>query len=242
MSTLSDFLKQKRLNMGLTLEEVGKKVGVGKSTVRKWENGLIENMGRDKIVLLSKALDISPLDILEIDTSLEDSKSSHLLLDMFNVLSSERQDEVLSFTKQQLNKQNSNNTNEINEDIFEFPQRTIISGRSTAAGAPIDGEYEDSNANVSVVDRAEIPRNADEILTIAGDSMEPRLHKGQQAFIHHQPTVENGEIAIISIEDIGVTCKFVYIGEDKIRLVSANDKYDDIIYPIEEIRIIGKVL
>ncbi|CAM2809427.1 conserved hypothetical protein [Dellaglioa algida] len=100
---MSDFLKQKRLNMGLTLEEVGKKVGVGKSTVRKWENGLIENMGRDKIVLLSKALDISPLDILEIDTSLEDSKSSHLLLDMFNVLSSERQDEVLSFTKQQLN-------------------------------------------------------------------------------------------------------------------------------------------
>lgn len=48
----------------MTLEQVGQLVGVGKSTVRKWENGMIENMGRDKIVALSKALNISPLDIL----------------------------------------------------------------------------------------------------------------------------------------------------------------------------------
>lgn len=48
----------------MTLEQVGELVGVGKSTVRKWENGMIENMGRDKIVALSKALNISPLDIL----------------------------------------------------------------------------------------------------------------------------------------------------------------------------------
>ncbi len=48
----------------MTLEQVGELVGVGKSTVRKWENGMIENMGRDKILALSKALNISPLDIL----------------------------------------------------------------------------------------------------------------------------------------------------------------------------------
>ncbi len=28
---------------------------------RKWETGMIENMGRDKIVALSKILDVSPL-------------------------------------------------------------------------------------------------------------------------------------------------------------------------------------
>ncbi|EMF0380245.1 transcriptional regulator [Enterococcus hirae] len=59
-----DVLKEKRLEKNMTLEDVGKLVGVGKSTVRKWENGMIENMGRDKIVSLSKALDISPLEIL----------------------------------------------------------------------------------------------------------------------------------------------------------------------------------
>lgn len=61
---MESILKTKRLEKNMTLEEVGNLVGVGKSTVRKWENGMIENMGRDKIVALSKALDISPLDIL----------------------------------------------------------------------------------------------------------------------------------------------------------------------------------
>ena len=59
-----NILKEKRLEKNMTLEDVGNLVGVGKSTVRKWENGMIENMGRDKIVAISKALGISPLDIL----------------------------------------------------------------------------------------------------------------------------------------------------------------------------------
>ena len=42
-------IKQLRLSRGMTLEQVGNIVGVGKSTVRKWENGDIKNMGRDKI-------------------------------------------------------------------------------------------------------------------------------------------------------------------------------------------------
>ena len=35
-------------------------VGVGKSTVRKWETGMIANMKRDKIALLAKALGTTP--------------------------------------------------------------------------------------------------------------------------------------------------------------------------------------
>lgn len=45
---------------GLTLEEVGKAVGVGKSTVRKWETGAIANMRRDKIAALAAVLDTTP--------------------------------------------------------------------------------------------------------------------------------------------------------------------------------------
>lgn len=30
-------IKSRRLELGLTLEQVGQKVGVGKSTVRKWK-------------------------------------------------------------------------------------------------------------------------------------------------------------------------------------------------------------
>lgn len=37
-------LKNRRLELGMTLEDVGDYVGVGKSTVKKWENGMINNM------------------------------------------------------------------------------------------------------------------------------------------------------------------------------------------------------
>lgn len=49
---------RKRYHM--TLQELGDKVGVTKSTVRKWENGMIENMRRDKILKVAKALSVSP--------------------------------------------------------------------------------------------------------------------------------------------------------------------------------------
>ena len=53
-------LKQLRQDRGLTLEQVAEVVGVGKSTVRKWETGMIANMRRDKIADLAKALGTTP--------------------------------------------------------------------------------------------------------------------------------------------------------------------------------------
>lgn len=57
---LGEKIKKLRIEQGLTLEEVGNRVGVGKSTVRKWESGEIANMRRDKISLIAKALGVSP--------------------------------------------------------------------------------------------------------------------------------------------------------------------------------------
>lgn len=57
---IGDTIKEKRLQLGLTLEEVGRAVGVGKSTVKKWEDGFIANMRRDKIAKLSFVLELDP--------------------------------------------------------------------------------------------------------------------------------------------------------------------------------------
>lgn len=59
--TVGERIKSLREKQGMTLEELGNKVGVGKSTVRKWENGMIENMRRDKIAKLASALGVTPL-------------------------------------------------------------------------------------------------------------------------------------------------------------------------------------
>ena len=64
---VGNVIKIRRQELGYTLEELGKLVGVGKSTVRKWENGMIENMGRDKIAMLAKALNLSPMVLLDME-------------------------------------------------------------------------------------------------------------------------------------------------------------------------------
>lgn len=69
----SNKLAQRREELGLTLEQVGEIVGVGKSTVRKWENGDIKNMRRDKIPLLANALQVPIEFIMGIEPN---SKSS----------------------------------------------------------------------------------------------------------------------------------------------------------------------
>ena len=53
-------IKALREEKGMTLEDLGNKVGVGKSTVRKWETGMIANMRRDKILKVADALGTDP--------------------------------------------------------------------------------------------------------------------------------------------------------------------------------------
>lgn len=62
-----DFIKKRRLKLGLSYAELGRLCEVDKTTVRKWELGLIENMRRDNMVLLAKALGVSPLVLLGIE-------------------------------------------------------------------------------------------------------------------------------------------------------------------------------
>lgn len=66
-------IKQRRAELGLTLEEIGKAVGVSKSTVKKWEDGFISNMKRDKIALLSKVLKMNPVSFI-----LEESEAPNI--------------------------------------------------------------------------------------------------------------------------------------------------------------------
>lgn len=57
-------LKKRRLDLGLTLEQVADHCGVNSSTVARWESGEIENMRRDKIEKYAQALQVSPAVIM----------------------------------------------------------------------------------------------------------------------------------------------------------------------------------
>lgn len=82
-------------------------------------------------------------------------------------------------------------------------------------------------------------------LIAKGDSMTgARIYDGDIVFIRQQPTVNNGEIAAVLIDD-EATLKRVYVREDSIRLEPENPKYKPLLYVGEQrnsIRILGKAV
>ena len=69
---IKDILKDRRLELQLTLEDVAKRVGVSPAPISRWDSGDIANMRRDRIAALAEALQISPAVIMgwDVDTTL----------------------------------------------------------------------------------------------------------------------------------------------------------------------------
>ena len=61
---IGDRIRQLRTAAGMTLQDLGDKVGVGASTVRKWETGYIKSLGHDKLHRLAIALNTTPTYLL----------------------------------------------------------------------------------------------------------------------------------------------------------------------------------
>ena len=70
-------IHEARKRAGLTLEELGKKVGVSKSTVRKYEIGEISNIPSDKIEKIAQATGTSEAFIMGWDNLKEDNAAFH---------------------------------------------------------------------------------------------------------------------------------------------------------------------
>ena len=75
-----DRIKARRLELGLTLDDVAKLVGVSNPTISRWESGAIVNQRRDKIELLAKALRVTPGELMGWGNSRIESTKSPLRL------------------------------------------------------------------------------------------------------------------------------------------------------------------
>ncbi len=85
--------KTKREELGLTYEQLGNIIGVGKSTVRKWgTRNDRKYKKRDNIIALAKALNISPATIMGWDVETTDmlKKDEKELLSNYNKLNTKR--------------------------------------------------------------------------------------------------------------------------------------------------------
>ncbi len=110
-----DLIRKRRAEIGITLEDIGKIVGVSKATVQRWESGKIKNIRRDKIEKLSIALQTTPAYLMGWEESaqtdfynLPDIPSPSevdpdmFVLDMYKQLDAEDKAEIRGEMKQML--------------------------------------------------------------------------------------------------------------------------------------------
>ena len=103
-----DRIKQRRMELGLTQEELGKRIGVQKSAIAKYENGRVVNLKRSVIAKLADVLDCAPsflmcLDDDKSDQAVPDPKSEQLQA-LLATMSGEEKEELLNYIKYLLSK------------------------------------------------------------------------------------------------------------------------------------------
>lgn len=111
---------------------------------------------------------------------------------------------------------------------------------SVACGKPI---YMAEEKEVYVDTTTDV--KADFILIAKGDSMTgARINDGDLVFVRQQPEVENGDIAVVAIDD-EATLKRFYKYNDMILLKAENPDYKDMVFTPEdhkEVRVLGKAV
>lgn len=95
----------------------------------------------------------------------------------------------------------------------------------TAAGEPVI-------ANREYDEWVEVPDDGhrfDAALRVTGDSMAPKYQKGDLVFVRYQEDVQDGQIAVICLND-GVTLKRLYHIPDGVQLLSENRDYPPMVF------------
>ena len=84
-----------REQRNMTLEEVARLCETTKQTIFKYENGIVTNIPYDKIVLLTKALDVSPSYLFgwneESPSELQLTEGEQMMIDIFRLIPEEQQ-------------------------------------------------------------------------------------------------------------------------------------------------------
>ena len=109
--TIGQRIRAARERKDMTLEEVASRCNTTKQTIFKYENEIVTNIPYDKIVLLSKALSVSPSYLFGWDekkdspSELQLTEGEKMLLDLFNRVPEDKQQLVLQMIRVALGSQ-----------------------------------------------------------------------------------------------------------------------------------------
>ena len=134
----------------------------------------------------------------------------------------------------------------IDDILSKFPNiHPITTQRFPVLGSVSCGEPKFMDEEIDVYVDASEEIKADFVLRAKGDSMiGARIYDGDLVFVRKQDIVENGEIAVVAIDDEATLKRFYKYGE-LIVLRAENPAYKDQEYTPEqarEIRVLGKAV
>ena len=147
---------------------------------------------------------------------------------IYDQLKPPRQNKVLTYAERQLKEQNEEETkiNEVSEAVSLY-QVEVVSETAAACGFNYGFGYDDTDRET--IEVHERPPRHDIATKVSGDSMQPDYQDGDILYLVDKGlTTYNGDLAVIAYGDRSYFKK-IYTENGRLRLVSLNDKYEDII-------------
>ncbi len=203
-----------------------------------WKNGTLPKI--DVALIISEELNVS-LDYLftgKESLPSELSKDEQELLTYFKDLPHDQQQQLIGMAillREQVKEQDNEDIDEVKEELEIIYLNYNPEFRVSAGLGKELPDYQQWD-KAAVVETSE-SRKANFILTVDGDSMEPKFYKDDLVLIREQPDIDDGQIGIFRLNGEGYIKK--KIGN---RLISLNKKYHDLLINSEDYRCFGLVL
>lgn len=244
MQIIAENITHFRKQRGITQKELAKEVGITASTMTDY----MKLRSAPSFGVIQKLADYFGVKKSDIDTTFKE-ESTNSLPDAPDLLTQQITDKVVQLTTQNkkivlrtseelLESQKNEEETKINE-VSEVIQLYSYDYYDHPASAGT-GQY----LNDVRVERIELPVDidADFVIPIKGDSMEPDYHDGDLVFIQTSVDLNDGVIGVFNYNG-DAYIKQLVIDKDQAYLHSLNPAYKDMpITPETDFRIIGEVV
>ena len=228
-------IKTFRKSAGFTQDELAKRLNTTKQTISRYEKG-DRKANQDMLFELCDILGVSIDDFFPSQN--DSSSNTPQIQTIYDKLTPPRQNKVLTYAERQLKEQRNEEETRENE-VSEVIQLYSYDYYDHPASAGT-GQY----LNDVRVERIELPVDidADFVIPIKGDSMEPDYHDGDLVFIQTSVDLNDGVIGVFNYNG-DAYIKQLVIDKDQAYLHSLNPSYKDMpITPDTDFRIIGEVV
>lgn len=235
-------IKEFRKLKGLTQKELAQKIDMGDTTIANYEKGF-RTPKKNTLFKLANAFDISindlfpPIDKTTVPAEAPKIVSDEVLrLDMN--LNPNNHKNWIRYGNKLLDEQNTveDSKNTVNEPLSIYYTYNYYDQPASAG----TGQY----LNDVQVEQIELPVkvDADFVVPIYGDSMEPDYHSGDYIFVKLSVNLSDGDIGVFEYYG-DAYIKQLHINQDGAFLHSLNPEYKDIkIDRDSDFRIIGEVV